>query len=470
MMAATAPAFTLRSLARMAEGDLMVREVPREPSAREALLERGVEGASIDTRTLASGQLFVPLPGSRVDGHAFLPQAFARGAAAALCSRVAYVDWAGREPGPLVVVDDVTLALQKLARQHRDSWHGVLIGLTGSAGKTTTKELVSAALSTAGPTLKTVGNLNNHWGVPLTLLRLLPEHRTAIVEMGMSAAGEIALLGSIARPDAAIITSAGTAHIGGAGLGTPQAVAREKASLASAVPPDAPVFVGADSSRLLPAARLSGRRIVSYGLAPGADVRPTRIEDLGPEGSRFHVRGFPPVHLRLIGRHQIANALAALAVSREYRLEPEAVAEAIGAVEPLKGRMEVRHAQGGVLLVDCYNANPDSSRAALATLARWPGARRRIAILGDMLELGPAAARMHRQVGAAVRRAELWVVGTHVADYAAGARRAGVRARVFHDKPEVAAALREALGQDTVVLLKASRGAALEDVIEGLGG
>ena len=469
MMAAIAPAFTLRSLARLAEGDLMVREVPRDPTAREALLERGIQGASIDTRTLTSGALFVPLPGSRVDGHTFLPEAFARGAAAALCARVAYADWAGREPGPLVVVDDVTLALQKLARRHRDAWHGLLIGLTGSAGKTTTKELVSAALATAGPTLKTLGNLNNHWGVPLTLLRLEPEHRAAVVEMGMSAAGEIALLGAIARPDAAIITSAGTAHVGGPGLGTPQAVAREKASLASAVPAEAPVFVGADSPRLRPAVRSSRRRVVTYGLARDADVRPSRIEDLGPEGSRFHVRGFPPVHLRLIGRHQIANALAALAVSREYRLEPEAVAEAIGRVEPLKGRMEARHARGGVLLVDCYNANPDSSRAALATLARWPGAKRRIAILGDMLELGPAAARMHRQVGAAVRSAELWVVGEHVADYAAGARRASVRARVFRDKAEVSAALREALGPGTVVLLKASRGAALEDVLEGLG-
>ena len=218
MMAATAPVFTLRTLARMAEGDLMVRDVPREPSAREALLERGVERASIDTRSLAPGELFVPLPGSRVDGHAYLPEAFARGAAAALCSRVAYADWAGREPGPLVVVDDVTLALQKLARRHRESWHGVLIRLTGSAGKTTTKELVSAALATAGPTLKTIGNLNNHWGVPLTLLRLQPEHRTAVVEMGMSAAGEITMLAGIARPDAAIITSAGTAHVGGPGL------------------------------------------------------------------------------------------------------------------------------------------------------------------------------------------------------------------------------------------------------------
>jgi UDP-N-acetylmuramoyl-tripeptide--D-alanyl-D-alanine ligase len=470
MMSATAPAFTLRSLARLAEGDLVVRDVPREPAAREALLERGVEGASIDTRTLGRGELFVPLPGSHVDGHAFLVEAFARGAAAALCARSAYPEWEGREPGPLVVVDDVTQALQRLARRHRDEWQGLLVGLTGSAGKTTTKELVAAALATTGPTLKTLGNLNNHWGVPLTLLRLRETHRTAVVEMAMSAAGEIATLAAIARPSTAIITSAGTAHVGGPGLGSAQAVAREKASLAWGVPEHAPVFVGVDSPRLLPAVRSSKRRIVTYGLRAGAGVRPTRIEDLGAEGTRFRVRGFPPVHLRLIGRHQVANALAALAVSREYRLEPEAVAEALGEVRPMPGRMEARPLGGGLLLVDCYNANPDSTRAALATLARWPGARRRIAILGDMLELGPAAARLHRQVGAAVQRAELWAVGRHAADYAAGARRVGRKVRVFPDKAAVREALREALGPGTVALLKASRGAALEDVLEGLGG
>ncbi|TMQ68097.1 MAG: UDP-N-acetylmuramoyl-tripeptide--D-alanyl-D-alanine ligase [Candidatus Eisenbacteria bacterium] len=469
-MMTTAPGFTLRSLARAAEGDLVVRDVPRDATAREALLERGVEGASIDTRTIAPGELFVPLPGSRVDGHAFLDAAFARGAAAALCARAAYAEWAGKEPGPLVVVDDVTAALQRLAHRHREVWPGLLMGLTGSAGKTTTKELVAAALGTAGPALKTQGNLNNHWGVPLTLLRLRAEHRTAVVEMAMSAAGEIAALAAIAAPNAAVITSAGTAHVGGPGLGTAQAVAREKAALAWGVPQDGPVFVGADSPRLLPAVRPSRRRIVTYGLAAGADVRPAKVEDLGPEGSRVRVRGFPPVHLRLIGRHQVANAMAALAVAREYRLEPEAVTEALGAVRPLPGRMEARPARGGLLLVDSYNANPDSSRAALATLARWPSARRRIAILGDMLELGPAARRLHRQVGQAVRRAELWAVGAHAADYAAGAQRAGVRARVFPDKAAVAEALREALAPGTVVLLKASRGAALEDVLEGLGG
>ena len=470
MMSATVPALTLPQLAQMAEGDLVVREVPRDPSAREALLRSGVSGAAIDTRALRPGELFVPLRGSRADGHAFLAEAFARGAAAALCARDALDAWAGREPGPLVVVEDVTVALQRLARHFRDRWSGLLVGLTGSAGKTTTKELVAAALATAGPTLKTEGNLNNHWGVPLTLLRLDPSHRAAVVEMAMSGAGEIATLAQIARPDTAVITGAGSAHLGGPGLGTLAAVAREKASLALALPPGAAVFAAADSPRLLAALAPAKRRLVTYGLARNAEVRPTEIQDLGPEGSRFRVTGFPPVHLRLIGRHQIANALAALAVAREHRLEPEAVTEAIAAVRPIRGRMEARAARGGLLLVDCYNANPDSARAALATLARWPGATRRIALLGDMRELGAEAARLHRAVGAAVRRAELWVVGEHAGDYAAGARRAKVATRVFPDKPAAARALREALEPGTVVLLKASRGAALEDVLEGLEG
>jgi UDP-N-acetylmuramoyl-tripeptide--D-alanyl-D-alanine ligase len=470
MMTAAPPALTLTHLARLAGGDLVARDVPREPAAREAWLQRAVAGASIDTRSLRPGELFVPLPGTRTDGHAFLAEAFARGAAAALCARDALAAWTGREPGPLVVVEDVTAALQRLGRRVRDQWGGLLIGLTGSAGKTTTKELLGAALATAGPTLKTEGNLNNHWGVPLTLLRLEATHRTAVVEIAMSGAGEIAALAEVARPDAAVITGAGSAHLGGPGLGTLAAVAREKASLALALPPGAPVFAAADSPRLGAALRPAGRRVVSYGLAPGADVRATGIEELGAEGSRFRVHGFPPIRLRLVGRHQVANATAALAVAREYRLEPEAVVEALAEVRPMRGRMEPRSWRGGTLLVDCYNSNPDSARAALATLARWPGVRRRIAILGDMLELGSAAARLHRAVGAAVRRAELWVVGSHAADLAAGARRAGIRAQVFPDKPSVAVALRAALGPGTVALLKASRGAALEDVLDGWEG
>src|SRR5262249_27996259 len=179
---------------------------PRDPAAREALLRSGVEGASIDTRTLAPGMLFVPLPGSRADGHAFLDEAFRRGAAAALCARERYPEWSGREPGPLVVVDDPTLALLAIARRYREGWPGLMLCVTGSSGKTTTKDLVAAVLASAAPTLRTEGNLNNQWGVPLTLLRLRPEHRAAVVEIAMSHPREIAGLAQVALPGAAAIT------------------------------------------------------------------------------------------------------------------------------------------------------------------------------------------------------------------------------------------------------------------------
>jgi UDP-N-acetylmuramoyl-tripeptide--D-alanyl-D-alanine ligase len=459
-------ALTLVELAQWAGGDLVVREVPEAASAREALLKTMVHGATLDTRALKPGMLFVPLPGTRTDGHAFLDEAFARGAAAALCARAVHPRVEGLPLGPLVVVDDVTAALQKLATRVRDRWAGWAIAVTGSAGKTTTKELVAAVLATAGPVLKTTGNLNNHWGLPLTMLGLEPEHRAAVLEMGMNHAGEIAALAGIAHPNACVITNAGSAHL--EHLGSLEAIAREKASLAWALRSGEPAFVGADSPRLLDAVKGAPAHVIPYGLGRTAEVRPEKVEDLGPEGSRFTVAGFPPVHLKLIGQHQVANALAAIAVAQHLRLDPAAVVAALEAYQPLKGRMEIQHAGGATLLVDHYNANPDSMRAALATLATWPGAKRRIAVLGDMRELGETAARLHAEVGSAVRAAELWVVGEHAGDYAAGARQAGIEARRFADKAAVAAALREQLAPGTVVLLKASRGAALEDVLAGL--
>jgi UDP-N-acetylmuramoyl-tripeptide--D-alanyl-D-alanine ligase len=471
MSPATAPLLTLAEVARMAAGDLAVREVPAAPGEREAFLRSGVDGVSIDTRTLAPGDLFVPLRGGNTDGHRFIAEAFQRGAALAFCERAHYVEWEGREPGPMVVVEDATAALQRLSRRFRDGWQGRMIGVTGSSGKTTTKDLVAAVLGAAGPTLKTEGNLNNHWGVPLTLMRLRAEHRAAVVEIAMNRPGEIALLAGLARPEAAVITNAGTAHLGG--LGSLAAIAREKASLAVAVPPGRPVFAGADSPRLLAALKGMKARIVPYGFAPEAEVRPEALTDLGPDGSRFTVAGFPPVHLRLIGRHQVQNALAALAVAREFRVDPALAVAAIETARPSRGRMEARTIAGATVLVDCYNANPDSTRAALDTLAAWPGARRRIAVLGDMLELGADAARLHREAAASIRRgalAGLWVIGAHADDYAAGAKRSAVETRVFADKVALADALRPLLEPGTVVLVKASRGAALEEVVERWSG
>lgn len=462
------PALTLPQLAQWTGGDLVVREAPAGSAEREAFLRSGVEGASLDSRTVEPGQLFVPLPGLHTDGHRFLADAFARGAAAALCARTAWEGLRGREPGPLVVVEDVTASLQILARRWREGWTGLLLGITGSTGKTTSKDLVAAVLATRHPTLKTEGNLNNHWGVPLTLLRLRPEHRAAVVELASNHPGEIAALAALARPDAGLITNVGSAHLGL--FGSRPAIAREKAALAAALAPGATLFVGAGSSALLAALRGTSCRLVRFGFALAAEVRPRRLEDLGPDGMRFEVEGFPPIHLRLVGRHQVTNALAALAVAREYRLDPEAAVRAIAEYRGARGRMEVRALRGATLLVDCYNANPDSTRAALETLAGWPGTRRRIAVLGDMLELGPRAAALHRETGARVRGAELWVVGEFAGAYAAGARRAGVEARVFADRESLAAALAEALAPGVVALLKASRGAALERVLEGLGG
>ncbi|OGF16543.1 MAG: hypothetical protein A2W00_13060 [Candidatus Eisenbacteria bacterium RBG_16_71_46] len=443
-----------------------MRQVPRDASAREAFLRTAIEGASIDTRALEPGQLFVPLRGEHADGHDFLDEAFRCGAAAALCERSRHAALAGREPGPLIVVEDVTGALLTLARRHREGWPGLALAVTGSAGKTTTKDLVAAAFASAGPTLKTEGNLNNQWGVPLTLLRLRPEHRVAVVELAMNHPGEIAALAQVALPGAAVITNAGSAHL--EHLGSLEAIAREKASLAFALAPGAVAFAGADSPRLLAALSGAPCRIVTYGFAPAADVRPRHVDDLGAEGSRFEVEGFPPVRLQLVGRHQVANALAAIAVAREYGLDPAAVARALETHRPGRGRMEVRRARGATLLVDCYNSNPESARAALDTLAAWPRARRRIAVLGDMLELGPEAPALHRAVGAAVREAELWALGRHAGDYGAGGRSAGVEVREFADLPSLRAAVAGALERDVVVLLKASRGVALERVLEGL--
>jgi UDP-N-acetylmuramoyl-tripeptide--D-alanyl-D-alanine ligase len=461
------PALTLPQLAQWTGGDLVVREAPAGAAEREAFLRSGVDGVSLDSRVLEPGQLFVPLAGRHADGHRFLPDAFARGAAAALCAHAAWQELRGSEPGPLIVVEDVTTALQRLARRWREGWTGLLLGVTGSSGKTTTRDLAAAVLATRHPTLRTEGNLNNHWGVPLTLLRLRPEHRSAVVELASNHPGEIAALSALARPDAGLITNAGSAHL--EFFGSRQAIAREKAALAAALKPGSPLFACADSPALMAALRGTRCHLVRFGLATAAEVRPRRLADLGPDGTRFEVDGFPPVHLRLVGRHQVPNALAALAVAREYRLDPEAAVRAIAEYRGARGRMEVRVVRGATLLVDCYNANPDSTRAALETLAGWPGAGRRIAVLGDMLELGPRAATLHRGTGARVRAAELWAVGEFAAAYAAGARRARVEARVFPDREALAAALSAALAPGVVALLKASRGAALERVLEGLG-
>jgi len=463
------PFLTFPQIAQMSGGDLWVRHIPTSPRDREAWLGSGVDGVSIDTRTLCPGDLFVPLAGGNVDGHAFLADAFAKGAGAAFCDAAHAAEWKVRASGPLVIVPDVTTALQRLAFRHRERWGGPVLAVTGSSGKTTMKDFVAAVLSTATPTLKTEGNLNNHWGVPLTLLRLRSEHRAAVIEMGMNHAGEIATLAAIAVPNAAVITNAGSAHL--EHLGSLEAIAREKASVAARLKPGEVVFAGADSPRLIAALAGIAARRVTFGLAEGAEVRPDRLEDLGERGSRLAVAGFPEFVLPRPGRHLVINALGALAVAREFAVDPAAATAALVAVKPEKGRMEVRHARGATILFDAYNANPESTAAALATLEHWPDATRRIAALGDMLELGKDAGRLHAETAArAGANTEVWAAGAFAADWVRGAKTAQREARAFESREALRAAFQAALGPGVVALIKASRGSRFEVLLEGLEG
>jgi murE/murF fusion protein len=409
---------------------------------------------SIDTRTLA-GQPVRAAAGSR-DGHEFPRSLRARWPAVVARSHHAATRVASPGQG---AVDDTTAALRSggrfregraAARRHRQC------GQDHDEGSGRRHTATGADTSRPGT--------NNH-GRAADADEPGPD-TVAVLEMGMNQPGEIAQLAAIAAPNGAVITNAGVAHL--ERMGTREAIAREKASLALALSPRDVVFAGADSPALIAALEPARCRKITYGLARTADVRPSLVTPLGADGSRIEVDGFPPLVLHLIGRHQVANALAAFAVAREYGLDPKRVVDALEAYRPAHGRMEVRHVRGATLLVDCYNANPDSTRAALETLAEFPDARRRIAILGDMLELGPEAPRLHRETADAVRNAELWAVGTFADDWAAGARHALGEPRVMADVAAARTALDQALGDGVVVLLKASRGAALERVLEGL--
>ena len=436
-----------------------------------AMSAKAVGGASLDSRAARPGEVFVPLAGRRTDGHEFLAEARAHGAIACLCN----ADRAGtadvEAAGPLLVVEDAERALQHWGAARRAAWGGTAVGVTGSNGKTTTKNLIAACLGAAGPTHATEGNRNNQLGVPLTLTGLSDDHTYAVIEMGMNHRGEIARLAEWVRPRIAVITHVAAAHL--EALGSVDEVARAKVELASSLPADGVLIHPAGEpalDRALAEGDITARR-VTFALEGEADLVPTRISDLGPAGVSFQVEGFPPVRLRLSGRHNVKNALAALAVARELGVEPQAAASALGTVDALAGRMETVVSGGVTLILDHYNANPDSVRAALDTLARWP-ARRRFAALGDMKELGDYEAQGHREVGEAAGHLDgLYLVGEATAHVAEGARAAGLveeRVRDFATREQLVEALALVLAPGDVVLIKGSRSMQMEEVADGL--
>lgn len=424
------------------------------------------EAVSTDTRTLDQGALFVALRGDRFDGHDHLDEAARRGAVAAV------VDTEQTESDlPQLVVQDTVRALGQLAHGNRQLSGAGIVAITGSSGKTTVKEMLAGMCLRAGPTLATRGNLNNHIGVPLTLFRLSPEQRYAVVELGASAVDEIAYTVDLVRPEVALITNAGDAHL--EGFGSYDNIVRGKGEIIDGVRNDGTVVLNGDD----PAceqwrARAGNRRVwtVSVESNPAADFRLVSVAPLAhgesltvcdPDGRALSLT------LRLPGAHNRANAMLALAAARALGVNDDAIDDGLASVEPVEGRLQVHGLGAGRELIDdSYNANPGSVSAALALLSEKPG--RRIAVLGTMAELGPDAARLHEQAGREARAAgadRLLALGPNAEDYCRGF---GEGSRVCPGHDETIRELLPELSAPVTVLVKGSRSSAMETVVRAI--
>lgn len=429
-------------------------------------------GAGIDSRRLLPGELFVPLPGSRADGHDFVGAALegAAGGCLVAASRPADPSWAATGK-PVIEVGDPLEALQALGRHCREQSGVPLVAVTGSNGKTTTKEMIAAVLGVSLRVLKNEGNLNNHIGVPLTLCRLRPDHEAAALELAMSARGEIRDLAALCRPGVGVLTIAAAAHL--AVLKTVDEVALAKSELAEALPADGLLVVNADDPRLWALNRNRPVRVRSYALENAeADLVPVSISLSDRGGSHFTLDDGTEVTLELLGRHNVRNALAAILTGDHFGVPRAQAARALRTLRPARHRLELIQAAGVSILDDAYNANPASMREALALLGSIRTAATRRAVLGDMLELGSDAERLHEETGRLVPpEAWLYAAGEFREALARGARRAGVadrRIRRFDSVPEMAAAVRADARPGDLVLVKASRGMRLEQVVDAL--
>jgi UDP-N-acetylmuramoyl-tripeptide--D-alanyl-D-alanine ligase len=442
-------AWRLKELARISDGQLVGNDL-------------GFNSISTETRTWKAGALFVALTGSNFDGHEFVAAAKERGAAGALVSRVVQSEI------PQIVVGDPLEALSTFAREWRRQFQIPVIGVTGSNGKTTTKELIGSILSRLGPTLITRGNLNNHIGVPLTLLELTPAHRYAVIEMGANHQREIAHLSSIAEPQIGIVTNAGAAHL--EGFGGLEGVAAGKGELFRALPANAVAIINADDkyAHFWRDSR-NCDRVYTFGFEQPADFMAHKVLESG-DASGFRIEfdlvtplGTQPAVLNLGGRHNLRNALGAAAVTAAAGATLEEIVAGFAAMKPVAGRLELKAAIHGAFLVDdSYNANPSSLKAGLDAFRNFGGAR--WLVLGEMKELGDSADELHAEVGRYAKQAgiaRMLAIGER-SKHAVQAF--GSDAKWFDDIDTLIAELRGSLTSGTAVLIKGSRANRLERV------
>jgi UDP-N-acetylmuramoyl-tripeptide--D-alanyl-D-alanine ligase len=429
-------------------------------------------GYSIDSRTVAPGELFFAVRGERLDGHDFVAAALARGAVAAVVSRARVATLSDAALAvPLLITEDPLLALQALAAHVRRQWGRRVVAVTGSAGKTTTKEAIAAALGAKFNVLKSHGNLNNSFGLPMQLLRLQPEHEVAVIEMGMNHPGEIAALARIASPDWGVVTNVGAAHIENFADGQ-AGIARAKLELVDALPTNGVVFLNCDDPYVSQFGRDFHGRAVYFGAGPCANPRLLGAnEDLA--GLHVSYRAGEregQFTLNLLGAHNALNALAGLAVALEAGVDLDAAVAALTSLTAGDNRGEVIKLCGATILNDCYNSNPEALRSMIRTLATRP-ARRRILVAGEMLEMGEQGPELHAACGRAAAEAGLDLVAgvQGNAEYLAAAASTGGVASLFLPNAEAAGRwLQQNLQPGDVVLVKGSRGVHLERAIDVL--
>ncbi len=433
---------------------LNLQAVAQAMGAKGAPQPVRVSGWSVDTRTQNVGDVYFALRGPLHDGHDFVHAAVERGAAAVVVERPF---GAANE----LIVNDSLVALQELARWAREEWAGTVVGVTGSAGKTTTKDAIAHMMAAGVPVGKTVGNFNNHVGVPLSILRLPDDCRAAVLEMGMNHAGEIRQLAAIAKPQLGVVTNVGYAHV--EFFESIDGVAAAKRELIEGLPADGVAVLNADDARVSLFRLVHPGRSVTFGFAEAADVRAEAVEST-PEGMRFRALGID-YETGLTGRHAVSNLLAAIAVAGEFGIAPERLREPVRTFTVGKMRGERIERDGIVVWNDCYNSNPEAAQSMIDVLRETP-ARRRIAVLGEMLELGESSDALHRQVGeyAAGQGIDL-VIGVHGAAkslaHAAGGE--------YFDEPETAGDyLRSIARSGDAVLFKGSRGVHMERALERL--
>ncbi|MDK2835878.1 MAG: UDP-N-acetylmuramoyl-tripeptide--D-alanyl-D-alanine ligase [Thermosediminibacterales bacterium] len=430
-----------------------------------------VKGVSTDSRTISGGELFVPLKGEKFDGHDFIEDAFKKGAVSSLTEKPDTV----KSAESLILVEDTLKALQDLAGFYRNLFRIPFVAVTGSTGKTTTKDMISAVLRQRFKVLSNIGNYNNLIGLPLTIFDLNKEHNVCVVEMGMNAFGEIKKMAKIVRPKYSIITNIGLSHI--EKLGSVENILKAKMEILESMDEDDTVFLNADDSSLKSIIGQIKQNVVTYGIVNG-DIKASKIRFEGSTATCFDVNISDKVYnfeIPVPGKHNVYNALAAIAVGIELGIDPEEIKKGLLLFRPQKMRLEFKKGlRNSIIINDAYNASPDSMRAAIDVLKNVQEGKRKIAVLGDMLEMGEWAPAAHKQVGRFIEENQidfLFTVGELGKFIAKGALEKGMpEKRVIEcdTNEEASKKLESIIEEYDIILIKGSRGMKMEQIVDYL--